>query len=229
MKLPEGKKFGSMKAPLEEVLPFTDAFCAVVWIQSEGVEGFVLSEEGRPIAAWYNGGSEEIVGQEALELMFAEPAPSCILGRYDPDEFEEAVGRCRSMGYLISEHATPVPVDEGVDGDVGVPALNEGSLNLILSQPGVIAVSAFYEGFAVQSAGAADFDRIAAVAEDLLRAGSRIACDMETGDLDQIILETPGGKLIIAPFGDLSLCVLAESNANLGLIRVALRSIRWDG
>jgi len=91
----------------------------------------------------------------------------------------------------------------------------------------VIAVSAFFEGFAVQSAGAADFDRIAAVAEDLLRAGSKIARDLETGDLDQIILETPGGKLIIAPFGDLSMCILTASNANLGLVRLALRSIRW--
>ncbi|KAF5045581.1 hypothetical protein DSECCO2_479730 [anaerobic digester metagenome] len=64
---------------------------------------------------------------------------------------------------------------------------------------------------------------MAAVAEDLLRAGVRITADMDMGDLAQVILETPAGKLIIAPYGDLSLCILAKPDANLGLIRLSIR------
>jgi len=228
--LPEGKNFGSMKAPIVEVLPFTEAFCAVVRIRTAGGEGFVLSAKGDPVAAGFHSGSQDLAGESALSFLSDEPSPACMLFRYEPEEYQEALDRCREMGYEIRKEEEQAPAgSEGfIPEEPPVPFLTDESLNLILSQPGVIAVSAFFEGFAVQSVGAADFERIAAVAEDLLRAGSKIAVDMETGDLDQIILETPGGKLIIAPFGDLSLCILTASNANLGLVRLALRSIRWS-
>jgi len=87
---------------------------------------------------------------------------------------------------------------------------------------GLIAVSVFHEGFAIQSLGSADFEYVAAVAEDLLRAGIHITADMEMGGLSQMILETPEGKLIIAPYGDLSICILAKPDANLGLIRLSI-------
>ena len=225
MTLPEGKNFGSMKAPIDEVLPFTEAFYAIVRIQSGGGEGFVLSERGNPVAAGFKDRSRDLAADRAISLLSDEKAPVCMLFRYDENEYQEALQQCRESGHaLIKEtEARPCAIPE----ERSAPSLTDGALDLILSQPGVIAVSAFFEGFAVQSAGAADFDRIAAVAEDLLRAGSKIARDLETGDLDQIILETPGGKLIIAPFGDLSICILTASNANLGLVRLALRSIRW--
>lgn len=223
MILPEGKNFGSMKAPIDEVLPFTEAFCAIVRIQSGEGEGFVLLERGTPVAAAYKDRSREYAGEDAILHLTGEKSPACTLFKYDESEYQEALGQCREMGYALEARAQAEVIPE----ERTVPALTDGAFDLIISQPGVIAVSAFFEGFAVQSAGAADFDRIAAVAEDLLRAGSKIATDLETGELDQIILETPGGKLIIAPFGDLSLCILTASNANLGLVRLALRSIRW--
>ena len=106
--------------------------------------------------------------------------------------------------------------------------LDESILRKILVQPGVIAVSAFSEGFSVQSLGKADFDQVAAMAEDLLRAGIKIAKDMKIGLIDQIILETNSGKIIIAPYGDLFLCVFTGTDANIGLIRVILKSIQSD-
>ncbi|RPJ52578.1 MAG: roadblock/LC7 domain-containing protein, partial [Methanobacteriota archaeon] len=87
---------------------------------------------------------------------------------------------------------------------------------------------AFFEGFPVQSFGDADFDLVAAMAEDLLRAGTKIAADMKIGVLDQAILETDNGKLILAPYGDLYLCVLTDPDANLGLVRIALKSIQSE-
>ena len=84
---------------------------------------------------------------------------------------------------------------------------------------------AFHEGFALQSLRSQVLEQVAAVAEDLLRAGTRITGDMDMGDLSQVILETLAGKLIIAPYRDLSVCVLAGPDANLGLIRLSIRSM----
>ena len=106
------------------------------------------------------------------------------------------------------------------------PLIDEKMIQKILRQPGVIAVSTFFEGFAVQSAGRADFEQVAANAEDLFRAGKKIAQEIEIGPLNQIILETGKGKLIIAPHGDLNVCIFTEPDANLGLIRVAIRGMQ---
>ncbi|MDD1720102.1 MAG: roadblock/LC7 domain-containing protein [Methanoregulaceae archaeon] len=109
---------------------------------------------------------------------------------------------------------------------MGPDALDIRTLEKILDLPGVIAVSAFFEGFAVQSLGTADFDMVAAMAEDLLRAGMKTASNMKIGLFNQIILETSAGKFIIAPYGDLFLCIYTGVDANLGLIRVSLKSIQ---
>jgi predicted regulator of Ras-like GTPase activity (Roadblock/LC7/MglB family) len=108
------------------------------------------------------------------------------------------------------------------------PLIEERMIQKILRQPGVIAVSTFFEGFAVQSAGRADFEQVAANAEDLFRAGTKIAREIDIGPLNQIILETGKGKLIIAPHGDLNVCVFTEPDANLGLIRVAIRGMQVE-
>jgi predicted regulator of Ras-like GTPase activity (Roadblock/LC7/MglB family) len=108
------------------------------------------------------------------------------------------------------------------------PHLDERMIQKILKQPGVIAVSTFFEGFAVQSAGRADFEQVAANAEDLFRAGKKIAREIDIGPLSQIILETGRGKLVIAPHGDLNVCIFTEPDANLGLIRVAIKSMQVD-
>ncbi|MBP2145974.1 putative regulator of Ras-like GTPase activity (Roadblock/LC7/MglB family) [Methanofollis sp. W23] len=235
MTLPDGQSFGSMTAPLEEVLPFTSAFQAVVRLRSENGEGFILSDEGNPVAAGYQDDDRALRGGAALEYLSAEPSLSSELSRYGPDEYALALAWCEEGGYVIGEEETTEPgtgEEHPPDADPGegaIPELDREALNLVLSQPGVKAVSAFYEGFAVHSVGAADFERVAAISEDLLRASSRIAGDMEMGALDQIILETPGGKLIIAPVGDLSVCVLTKANANLGLVRIALKSLSWRG
>jgi predicted regulator of Ras-like GTPase activity (Roadblock/LC7/MglB family) len=104
--------------------------------------------------------------------------------------------------------------------------LDESTLTKIISQPGVVAVSAFYEGFPVQSLGEGDFEHVAARAEDLLRAGTKIAQDMNLGQPNQLILETADNKFIIAPCGDLFICIITRADVQLGLIRVLIRSIQ---
>ena len=116
--------------------------------------------------------------------------------------------------------------DEGDGRSFRLP--DEARLLKIRNQPGVIAVSAFFEGFPVQSVGEEDFEHVAALSEDFLRAGSKVACELGIGSVDQLILETAQNKCIIAPCGDLSLCVLTRSDAQLGLIRVLLQGIQKE-
>ncbi len=104
--------------------------------------------------------------------------------------------------------------------------LHEEVLAPIIGQPGVIAVSAFFEGFSVLMRGSADFELVAAMAQDFLTSAERIASQVRIGGVEQIILESKEGKFIIAPYRDLFLCVLTSHNANLGLIRLSLRSLQ---
>lgn len=118
------------------------------------------------------------------------------------------------------------PRDDGAGRDLRLP--DEALLLKICRQPGVIAVSAFFEGFPVQSVGEEDFEHVAALAEDFLRAGVKVASELGIGTVDQLILETSQNKCIIAPCGDLSLCVLTRSETQLGLIRVLLQGIQRE-
>jgi predicted regulator of Ras-like GTPase activity (Roadblock/LC7/MglB family) len=71
-------------------------------------------------------------------------------------------------------------------------------------------------------------DDIPEIAEDLVRAGIKIASDLHIGALDQMILETNENKFIVAPCGDLFLCVFTTADAHLGLIRVVLKNIQSE-
>ncbi|HEX3001667.1 MAG TPA: roadblock/LC7 domain-containing protein [Methanoregula sp.] len=133
-----------------------------------------------------------------------------------------------TIGSPRNETPRSLIVDDPSRNDTRPRLLDEARLMKIQSQPGVIAVSAFYEGFPVQSVGNGDFEHVAALAEDFFRAGTKIARDMGIGSVDQLILETAGNKCIIAPCGDLSLCILTTADAQLGLIRVVLRSIQKE-
>ncbi len=104
--------------------------------------------------------------------------------------------------------------------------LDEKRLDVIRRQPGVLSVIAFDEGFPVKSMGKGDFEQVAAIAEDFLRTGERVTSDMRMGVLNQITLEGGEKKCIIVPYGDLSLCMITTSDANLGLIRLAIRHIQ---
>ena len=107
-----------------------------------------------------------------------------------------------------------------------VHLLDDQRLWDIQKLPGVLAVIAFYEGFPVKSTGSGDFEQVAAAAEDFLRAGERLAREMKLGEFCQIILEAGEKKCIIAPYGDLFLCLITRADTNLGLIRLAIRNLQ---
>jgi predicted regulator of Ras-like GTPase activity (Roadblock/LC7/MglB family) len=220
MNLPEGTHLGYINNPLQDTdVQRIIGHLGLIKTTAQQGEGIILIDKGKIIAASFLSGDKLYYGNGALEVINATSPEKMELNSYTADEYQVAVEICRRENLLLQDE-THIPTIPDL--------LDESVLRKILVQPGVIAVSAFSEGFSVQSLGKADFDQVAAMAEDLLRAGIKIAKDMKIGLIDQIILETNSGKIIIAPYGDLFLCVFTGPDANIGLIRVVLKSIQSD-
>ena len=233
MRLPAGTDGGTITNPQEEgLIPYLMAFRGAIEIETGAGHGFILTENGKLIAAYFNSGETVSRGKEALSYLMKDSPENGSeqtfnLRKYSDDEFTQALKIAQEENLLMS--AVTRNVEATPPSGPTMPVLLDASkLEKIVSQPGVIAVSAFFEGFPVQSIGDADFEHVAALAEDLMRAGAKIAEEMKAGNLDQLILETAGNKFIIAPCGDLFLCVFTTADAQLGLIRVVLKSIQKE-
>jgi predicted regulator of Ras-like GTPase activity (Roadblock/LC7/MglB family) len=243
MKLPAGTDGGTITNPQDET--FFDqlaAFRGAVEIKTPAGTGFILMDNGRLLAAMFRTATESYQGGSALSSMTLESGDAGSvqtfhLRIYNEEEFSRALEICRQSRLIIAAEpasppvVSPLPQAKAAEKarDTGAPPeLDQSKLKKLLSQPGVIAVSAFFEGFPVQSLGDADFEHVAASAEDFMRAGVKIAQDMKAGPLEQMILETAGNKFIIAPCGDLFLCIFTTADTQLGLIRVVLKSIQSE-
>ncbi len=238
MKLPAGTNGGTITNPQEEgLIQYLMAFRGAIEIETGAGRGFIITENGKLIAAYFKSGEIVSRGKEALSYMTMDSpenqsGQTFNLRRYSDEEFTHALKIADEEDLLLSFTSQNPETKNTEVKNAAVPSmpalLDEKTLNKIVSQPGVIAVSAFFEGFPVQSVGDADFEHVAALAEDLMRAGAKIAQEMKVGDLEQMILETAENKFIIAPCGDLFLCVFTTSDAQLGLIRVVLKSIQSE-
>jgi predicted regulator of Ras-like GTPase activity (Roadblock/LC7/MglB family) len=237
MNFPAGTDGGTISNPQDErFIQDLMAFCGAIEITTATGHGFILTDNGRLISAYFRDEGGVFKGKDALSHMTLDPGSTEVpqtfgLHSYNPDELAKAIHISRDEKLLIGETAPAAAAAAKPEKEtVPVPPelLDESKLKKILSQPGVIAVSAFFEGFPVQSIGDADFEHVAASAEDFARAGTKIAQEMNIGHLDQLILETPSNKFIIAPCGDLYLCIFTRADAQLGLIRVVLKSIQRE-
>jgi predicted regulator of Ras-like GTPase activity (Roadblock/LC7/MglB family) len=240
MKLPAGTEGGVIINPQKEgMLQYLMAFKGVIMIDSGRGKGFILTRNGDLVAAYFKDKYGVYRGASAVQNLMAAsgsdtglPQQNFIMRVYGDEDFSEALEMCTKGGLLIGavpseETVAPAPAAKTSVSPRHTPAfLDESTLTKIISQPGVVAVSAFYEGFPVQSLGEGDFEHVAARAEDLLRAGTKIAQDMNLGQPNQLILETADNKFIIAPCGDLFICIITRADVQLGLIRVLIRSIQ---
>ena len=203
--------------------------------------GFILIRNSELVAAFFEDPVGQYRGIDALRHLMMLPAgesirhtPTFTLRSYSGQEFAEAVGMCTEENLLTGPSLpgtafTSAPLNStGITGTVSC-TVDEGLLHRIMDHPGVIAVSAFYEGFPVLSLGNADFEHLAARAEDFLRAGTTIARDMNLGHPDQLILETLERICIIVPCGDLFLCIITSAETRLGQLHVLLKSIPQKG
>jgi predicted regulator of Ras-like GTPase activity (Roadblock/LC7/MglB family) len=223
----------------EELLLYLETFQGLVEIETEYGHGFILNKNGKLAGAYFKKNNYGIFrGKPALLHMAIESAGSSDspkafkVRKYTPQEFSRAVQNSQKEGVII-DGASPgkTASDEDTKNHPGSKYpeyLNQTILNKLKNLTGVIAVSTFFDGFPIQCIGDADFEHTAASAEDLMRQGTKITQDLKIGALDQIILETDDNKFIIAPCGDLHLCVFTTADAHLGLIRVVLKSIQSE-
>jgi len=241
MKMPAGTQGGIALDPRKgDTLENLRGFKGLIEVETDRGKGFILMRNGELVAACFEDKEQMYRGDAALRYIMATPAGGSdpnqqqfALRPYSDKDFAEALDRCTERQLFIGSapvvQKSPPPLYESAQ----VPRqpsgnLDEATLTKIMAQPGVVAVSAFYEGFPVISRGNADFEHVAARAEDLLRTGTTIALDMSLGRPDQLILETAENKFIISPFGDLCLCIIARSDAQLGLLRVLIRSLQHE-
>lgn len=227
MSLPEGTYAGIASVPVQDEQPDgTRPFTGRVEVQAGDGSGVLLIEAGSVIAAYFDNRTRYYRGKEVItHLMHSAESGDFkiryVQYRYSAAEVEEAKKICQVEGLFMQETSEPSRAPRG-------SGLDDVQLNRLFSQQGVRAVSVFFEGFPVQSIGDGDFEQVAAMAEDFLRAGKKMAANLRMGLLDQIILESDERKCIIAPYGDLYLCLLTDSRANLGLIRLAIHTIQIE-
>jgi len=239
MRLPAGTVEGIITNPHKEGLrQYLMTFRGLVEAETLSGHGFILNDNGKMVGAYFKDNEGFFRGKSALLQMVMESTGSFEspqtfnIRKYTEAEFSRAIQLCIEEDLLINE---TVPLmnshgsDQKTDEISEIPELlDENTLKKIKNLAGVIAVAAFFEGFSIQCIGDADFEHVAASAEDLVRAGTKIARDLNIGSLDQMILETDENKFIIVPCGDLFLCVFTTADAHLGLIRVVLKNIQSE-
>ena len=240
MILPAGTVSETITNPKkEELLPYLETFQGLIEIETEHGHGFILNKNGKLVGAYFKKNNYGIFrGKPALlhlaiESTGTSDSPKVFkVRKYTIEEFSHAVENSQKEGVLIyGDSYTKTDPDSDVKNypSSKYPEfLNETTLKKIKNLTGVIAVSTFFDGFPIQCIGDADFEHTAASAEDLMRQGTKITQELKIGSLDQIILETNDNKFIIAPCGDLHLCVFTTADAHLGLIRVVLKSIQSE-
>jgi predicted regulator of Ras-like GTPase activity (Roadblock/LC7/MglB family) len=239
MILPAGTVSETITNPQkEELLLVLVSFLGLIEIETEHGHGFILNENGKLAGAYFKKNNNGIFrGKTALLHLAIESTGSTEspktfkVRKYTEEEFSRSVRISRGEGLLINgtSHGFVPDPDIKMNKISKFPQyLNQTTLNKIKTLNGVIAVITFFDGFPIQCIGDADFEHVAASAEDLMREGTKIAQELKIGSLDQIILETDEKKFIIAPCGDLYLCVFTTADAHLGLIRVVLKSIQSE-
>ena len=239
MRLPAGTVEGIITSPHKEGLrQYLMTFRGLVEAETPSGHGFILNDNGKMVGAYFKDTDGFFRGKSALLHMLMESTGSFDslqtfnIRKYTEAEFSRAVQLCIEEALLINE-TVPLTDSHGTYQKINkvseiTELLDENTLKKIKSLAGVIAVAAFFEGFSIQCIGDADFEHVTASAEDLVRAGTKIARDLNIGSLDQMILETDENKFIIVPCGDLFLCVFTTADAHLGLIRVVLKNIQSE-
>ncbi len=201
--LPDGISLGRLQGQLSTLASISPHFTGAVRITEKGGgTGFVLFEAGNPYAAAFEDKSRGLLlgGDDAYRHFLERPSLVYELIAYTAEETRAAREASSASGCLVTGVGRAPPSPE------------KAALQQIVRQPGVVAVSVFHEGFALQSVGSADFEKVAAVAEDLLRAGSQITAEMDKPRPDPALDTWDAGEprvktgLLIYPSSGAGLC-----------------------
>ena len=195
MRLPAGIVEEAVINPQKEgFLQYLTTFRGLLEIITDSGHGIILNDYGKLVGAYLKNNDAIFRGKSALYHMIesdelTDTREKFNLRKYSETEFSRAVQISRDEGLLINILQSSPPDSDlptEVCRNLELPhRLDRKMLKKIKNLNGVIAVSAFFEGFPIQCIGDADFEHVAASAEDLMRAGTKIAQDMKIGSLDQ--------------------------------------------
>lgn len=225
MKLPGGQPAAESTASVPDLLKeYGQQFKGCIRVYRPepvpGSEGFILLDSGTVLAAAFSSQGINLYQLNALHRMMALGDIRSEIVPLTDEQVREAIGNAPDAAIVATTGAmagqAPRIAEEKAEYDY--------TLSRLTSMPGVLAAALVADGLPVFHQGEADFEHIAAAAEDIIRAGSRITRELQLGGTDHIILETPGYKVFIAPVSDMYLCVLARGDSNLGLIRLNVRN-----
>lgn len=194
--------------------------------QGPGSTGYILLDNGTVLAAALASQGINLYQLDALHRMMTLESVRSKIVELNDDEVRTIIREAPDAAIKATGDATLATTTPAVTTPpiVKEKAGYDQILSLLTSLPGVTAAALVADGLPVFQHGDADFEHIAAATEDMVRAGSRITQELQLGDTEEIILETPGYKAIIAPVSDMFLCVLTKDAANLGLIRLNIRN-----
>lgn len=233
MKIPEGSFVAETEESIPEALKkYGHDFRGCIHISQgedgKGSEGFILVEDGNVLASAYSTLGIILYQMNALDRMISIKDARLKVYAYSDDEKYQVLESYPDsiIGDVSPRTETDKPAGEGPQEE---PAAERISYDMLLSTvvqlPGVIATALVADGLPVYQQGEQlDFDHIAVATEDMIRSGMRIATELQLGVTDEIILETPSNKVVIAPINDMFLCVLTEANTNLGLLRLSIKN-----
>ncbi len=229
MKIPDGILVAETDRPLPEVLKdYGQDFRGCIRVEkgesTRPSEGFILVEDGNVIASAFATLGITLYQMNALDRMMSlKDARLKVCSYSEEDAFEvfesypDSVIGVLPQRIEVSEGGPYAPEPEQISYDVLLSAVTE--------LPGVVAAALVLDGLPIYQQGQqVDFEHIAVATEDMVRSGTKIATELQLGSAEQIILETPSNKAVIAPIDDMFLCVLTAADANLGLVRLSIKN-----
>lgn len=232
MKIPDGSFVAETDKSLPEVLKdYGHDFRGCIRVEKgedgRSSEGFILIDDGNVLASAFATLGITLYQMNALDRMrslkdvrfkiysYSEEEKSKVFDSY-PDS---AIGDLPQKAEAREEESPAVPEPGRISYDV--------LLSTVTQLPGVIAAALVVDGLPIYQQGQqVDFEHIAVATEDMVRSGTKIATELQLGSAEQIILETPSNKVVIAPINDMFLCVLTAANTNLGLVRLSIKNVQ---
>jgi len=223
--LPDGRPVAESTATVADLLKdYGQQFKGCIYVyrleQGPGSAGYILLDNGTVLAASLASQGINLYQLNALQRMMTLEGVRSKIVELSDDELQTIIREAPEAAIT----GTPGAPKKQAPPIAKEKAEYDHILSLLTSLPGVVAAALVADGLPVFQQGEADFEHIAAATEDMVRAGSRITRELQLGATDQIILETPGYKAIIAPVSDMFLCVLAKGDTNLGLIRLNIKN-----
>jgi predicted regulator of Ras-like GTPase activity (Roadblock/LC7/MglB family) len=229
LKIPDGSFVAETDSPLPEVLKdYGHDFRGCIRVEkgenSRPSQGFILMEDGNVLASAFATLGITLYQMNALDRMMSLKDARLKIYSYSEEE--------KSMVFDTYPDSVIGDLPQKTDVIEEAPAAPEPSrisydvlLSTVTQLPGVMAAAMVLDGLPIYQQGQhVDFEHIAVATEDMVRSGTKIATELQLGSAEQIILETPSNKVVIAPINDMFLCVLTAAEANLGLIRLSIKN-----